>query len=96
VISSRVTVRWTLRALSKHGSSPNSPKNIGSVLPFGKLKHMRNWIIAQEYYSNYGKENIKGLLLFLLREYGRIKVKHVPSPQRTLDFGIWWPKKGFL
>jgi cobaltochelatase CobN len=70
-------------------------KNIGSVLPFGKLKHMRNWIIAQEYYSNYGKENIKGLLLFLLREYGRIKVKHVPSPQRTLDFGIWWPEKGF-
>ncbi len=70
-------------------------KKIGSVFPLGKLKDMRNWIIAQEYYSNYGKENIKGLLLFLLREYGGIKVRHVPPPQKTLDFGIWWPEKGF-
>jgi len=64
-------------------------KKIGSVLPFGKLKDMRNWVIAQEYYANYGKENLKGLLLFLLKEYGGVKVKNVPSPQRVLDFGIW-------
>jgi cobaltochelatase CobN len=71
-------------------------KKIGSVLPFGKLKDMRNWIIAQQYYANYGKENIKGLLLFLAKEYGRVKIKSVPPPQKTLDFGIWWPDKGFF
>ena len=71
-------------------------KRIGSVLPFGKLKDMRNWVIAQEYYSNYGKENLKGLLLFLLREYGRVKIKNVPPPEKALDFGIWWPGKGFF
>jgi len=71
-------------------------RKIGSALPFGKLKDMRNWVIAQEYYANYGKENLKGLLLFLLKEYGGVKVKNVPSPQRVLDFGIWWPDKGFF
>ena len=71
-------------------------KRIGSVIPFGKLKDMRNWVIAQEYYSNYGKENLKGLLLFLLREYGRVKIKSVPPPEKALDFGIWWPSKGFF
>lgn len=69
-------------------------KRIGSVLPLGKLKDMRNWVIAQEYYANYGKENLKGLLLFLGREYGGVRIKSVPSPQKVLDFGIWWPGKG--
>jgi cobaltochelatase CobN len=71
-------------------------KKIGSVLPFGKLKDMRNWIIAQNYYANYGKDNIKGLLLFLAKEYGGVRIKNVPPPQKTLDFGIWWPDKGFF
>ncbi len=71
-------------------------KRIGSVLPFGRLKDMRNWVIAQEYYSNYGKENLKGLFLFLLREYGGVRIKSIPPPQKALDFGIWWPGKGFF
>jgi len=71
-------------------------KKLGTLLPFGKLKDMRNWVIAQQYYADYGKENLKGLLLFLLREYGGIKVKNVPPPRKTLDYGIWWPDKGFF
>lgn len=71
-------------------------RRLGSILPFGKLKHMRNWIIAQQYYANYGKENLKGLLLFLLKEYGGVKVKTVPPPQKALDYGIWWPGKGYF
>lgn len=71
-------------------------KKIGSILPLGKLKDMRNWVIAQEYYANYGKENLKELLLFLLKEYGGVRIKSVPSPQKVLDFGIWWPDKGFF
>jgi len=64
-------------------------RKIGSVLPFGKLKDMRNWIIAQQYYANYGRENIKGLLLFLAREYGGVRIKNVPPPRKMLDFGIY-------
>jgi len=71
-------------------------KKIGSVLPFGKLKDMRNWIIAQQYYANYGKENLRGLLLFLAKEYGGARTKNIPPPQKMLDFGIWWPDKGFF
>jgi len=71
-------------------------KKIGSALPFGKLKDMRNWIIAQQYYANYGKENLKGLLLFMAREYGGARIKNVPPPRKRLDFGIWWPDKGFF
>ncbi len=71
-------------------------KKIGSVLPFGKLKDMRNWVIAQQYYANYGKENLKGLLLFLAKEYGGARTKNIPPPRKMLDFGIWWPNKGFF
>lgn len=71
-------------------------RKMGRILPFGKLKDMRNWIMAQEYYANYGRENIKGLLLFLAREYGGARVKNVPPPRKTLDYGIWWPGKGFF
>ncbi|MFC1994545.1 magnesium chelatase subunit H [Chloroflexota bacterium] len=71
-------------------------KKIGSVLPFGKLKDMRNWIIAQQYYANYGKENLKGLLLFLAKEYGGARIKNISPPRKMLDFGIWWPDKGFF
>ena len=71
-------------------------KKIGSALPFGKLKDMRNWIIAQQYYANYGKENLKGLLLFMAREYGGARINNIPPPRKMLDFGIWWPDKGFF
>lgn len=71
-------------------------RKLGSVLPFGKLKDMRNWVIAQQYYANYGKDNLKGLLLFLLKEYGGMKVGKVPPPREAPDYGIWWPAKGFF
>ncbi len=65
-------------------------KKLGSVIPVGKLKHMRNWLLACEYYAEGGKENLKNLFLFLLREYCRVKVDARP-PQKMPDWGIWWP-----
>jgi cobalamin biosynthesis Mg chelatase CobN len=65
-------------------------KKMGSILPVGKLKHMRNWLAACEYYAEGGRENLHNLFLFLLREYCGAKVE-VRPPQRRPDYGIWWP-----
>lgn len=65
-------------------------KKLGSVLRVGKLKHMRNWVLACEYYAEGGKDNLKNLLLFLMREYCGAKV-NVRPPRKMPDWGIWWP-----
>ncbi len=70
-------------------------KKIGSFLPVGKLKHMRNWVLACEYYAEGGKENLKNLFLFLLREYYGAKVK-VKPPQKMPPYGIWWPPNHYF
>ncbi len=69
-------------------------KKLGSILPLGKLKHMRNWVVACDYYAEGGTENLKNLFLFMLKEYCGKKVK-VQPPQKMLDWGIWWPDQYF-
>ena len=70
-------------------------KKAGALLPFGALKHMRNWIIAQQYYQEGDNENLKHLLLFLLKEYGNVKqIKKVPPPKPAPAFGLYIPGKG--
>jgi cobaltochelatase CobN len=39
-------------------------KYIGTVAPIGMALHMKNWIVAQQYYTEGGLENMRGLLLF--------------------------------
>lgn len=70
-------------------------KKLGKFLPFGMLKDMRNWILAQEYYTEGGSENLKNLILFLLRNYTGIKeIKRVPPPQKQLLYGLYIPNVG--
>lgn len=70
-------------------------KKVGSLMPFGALKHMRNWIIAQQYYQEGDAGNLKNLLLFLLKEYGDIKqIKKVPPPKPAPAFGLYVPDAG--
>jgi cobaltochelatase CobN len=70
-------------------------KKAGTLLPFGALKHLRNWIIAQQYYQEGDAENLKHLLLFLLKEYGTIKqIKKVPPPKPAPAFGLYVPDTG--
>jgi len=69
-------------------------KKLGAILPLGKLKHMRNWVLACDYYAEGGTQNLKNLLLFMLKEYCGKKVK-VQPPQKMLDWGIWWPDQYF-
>ncbi len=70
-------------------------KKAGKLLPFGVLKHMRNWILAQQYYQEGDAENLKNLLLFLLKEYGNInQIKKVPPPKPAPGCGLYLPGAG--
>ena len=65
-------------------------KKMGAIIPMGKLKHMRNWLLACDYYAHGGRENFKNMLLFLLRKYCGAQVQY-QLPKRRPDFGLWWP-----
>jgi len=72
-------------------------KRLGKLLPFGMMKDMRNWVLAQEYYSEGDAGNLKNMLAFLLREYGGLK--HVPRPEKprkALDYGLYYPPEDTL
>ncbi len=71
-------------------------EKLGKILPFGTLKDMRNWILAQQYYNEGDTENIKNLILLLLKEYAGVKgINKIPPPQ-TFEYGIYLPKIGFF
>lgn len=82
--------RFDIEAYLKARKFMELAKKLGSALPVGKLKQMRNWVVACEYYAEGGKENLKNLFLFLLRKYCGAKVE-VRPPQKMPDWGIWWP-----
>ncbi|MHC1590896.1 MAG: cobaltochelatase subunit CobN, partial [Candidatus Helarchaeales archaeon] len=72
-------------------------KILGKMLPFGMLKDMKNWILAQEYYAEGDAENLKNLILFLLKNYGGIKdIKSVPPPKKQISFGLYAPGVGIF
>ncbi|MHA1310063.1 MAG: magnesium chelatase subunit H [Candidatus Helarchaeota archaeon] len=72
-------------------------KKLGRILPIGILKDMRNWILAQEYFAEGGTENLKNLILFLLKNYANMKqIKKVPPPKKQPPFGLYLPQVGFF
>jgi len=67
-------------------------KKLGKVIPFGMLKDMRNWILAQEYYAEGDSENLKNLILFLLKNYAGVrKIKKVSPPKPQNPYGLYLP-----
>ncbi len=51
-------------------------KKLGRILPFGTMRHSRNWVLMMEYWRYSGVHNIKNLLLFILKNYGNQAVKY--------------------
>ena len=71
-------------------------KKIGYIFPFGMLKDIQNWILSQEYYGEGDAENLKNLILLLLKEYGRVKeIRKIPPP-KIFNYGLYLPGKGLL
>ena len=72
-------------------------KVLGKILPLGILKDMRNWILAQEYYAEGSAENLKNLLLFLLKNYAGVKgIKKIPLPIPGPPYGIYIPREDVI
>ncbi len=72
-------------------------KKLGAFMPFGRLKDMRNWVLCQEYYGEGDPENIKNLILFLLKHYAHTKQIHkVPPPKKQPPYGLYLPDKGMF
>ncbi len=67
-------------------------KTLGKILPVRSVKDMRNWVLAQKYYTNGDSENLKNMLLFLSEKYLDIKLhQHIPGPVSQPDFGLYLP-----
>ncbi|MEX2704986.1 MAG: magnesium chelatase subunit H [Candidatus Freyrarchaeum guaymaensis] len=69
-------------------------KKVGKLLPIGSLKHGRNWAVAIDYWDYGGKENLKNLLLFLTKEYGKYRKLKPQPPLEIPEIGIYHPKYG--
>ncbi|MHA1381087.1 MAG: magnesium chelatase subunit H [Candidatus Helarchaeota archaeon] len=68
----------------------NMFKKLGWILPFGMMKHARNWVLMMDYWSHSGVQNIKNLFLFILKNYGKQKVKY-DSVVKIEKLGIYNP-----
>ncbi len=71
-----------------------SMKTLGKYLPFGMMKHARNWALLMDYWT-YGHsgipDNLKQMFLFILNEYlGHDEIKAAP-PLKIPPFGIYDP-----
>jgi cobaltochelatase CobN len=65
---------------------------IGKILPFGMMRHVRNWGIIMDYWV-YGyagvHQNHRNMLLFLLKEYLGFKTLKVDPPLKIPSSGIF-------
>ena len=66
-------------------------EKLGTLLPVGKLKDMKNYVRLVKYWKNAGEENCRSLLCLIGRDYGSLSL---PKPQPPLvmeDTGILDP-----
>ncbi|MFN3568390.1 MAG: cobaltochelatase subunit CobN, partial [Caldimicrobium sp.] len=87
---------FSLQAFMRVKKISELTEKLGKIFPFGVLRDMRNWILAQQYYSEGDTENIKNLILLLLKEYAGVKGIKKISPPQTFEYGLYLPKEGFF
>lgn len=70
-------------------------EKLGKKLPVGMLKHARNYALLLKYYAMPTVDNYYAMLLFLMKEYGKVKVKvEIPEPRTLPSIGIMHFKSG--
>ncbi|HCJ57053.1 MAG TPA: magnesium chelatase subunit H, partial [Clostridiaceae bacterium] len=64
----------------------------GRIVPIGKLRDIKNFIQIGKYWRNAGLEEVKNMVLLILRDYGNVKSLPKPDAAREWeDFGIFDP-----
>ena len=58
-------------------------EKLGKTLPFGMLRHARNFALTLKYYDHPSEENYYNMFLLLLKEYCGVKVRE-PAPPVTM------------
>ncbi len=66
-------------------------ERIGDLLPFGAMRHVRNWNRAMRYWTHGGPENVGHLLAFLGREYLGLSLPKPAAPREYPEAGIYDP-----
>lgn len=66
-------------------------KILGKIFPIGVLKDLKNWVLAQQYYAEADNQNLKNLLLLLLRDYCKIKKIKKIAPPKLSKYGLYSP-----
>ncbi len=67
-------------------------ERLGTWLPFGRLKHARNWVRATTYWKMGGEENAQRLLALLGREYLKLRLPSPKPPHVFPPIGICDPE----
>lgn len=64
-------------------------EKLGDKISIGLFKHARNYARLLKYYENPTSENYHAMLLFLMKEYGKIKIDaEIPEPKVLPSMGI--------
>lgn len=70
-------------------------KNIIEIHGSDEIKEdLRKWFRILEYYKQSDPENLKNMLLYILREYCNIKIGEIPKPVKMPVYGLYHPYKG--
>lgn len=57
--------------------------------------HIKNWFTIMDYYRQNDAENLKNMILFLLKNYSEFKeIKTIESPKEMPEYGLYLPYRG--
>ncbi|MEM4525339.1 MAG: cobaltochelatase subunit CobN [Methanothermobacter sp.] len=81
--------------------------NIDPLIKKSELKHiieihgsdeikedLRKWFRILEYYKQSDPENLKNMLLYILREYCNVNIGEITKPVKMPKYGLYHPYKG--
>ncbi|MDX9692578.1 MAG: cobaltochelatase subunit CobN [Methanothermobacter sp.] len=70
-------------------------KNIIEIHGSDEIKEdLRKWFRILEYYKQSDPENLKNMLLYILREYCNVNIGKITKPVKMPKYGLYHPYKG--